>query len=498
MRVEWSRRSALTGGLGLAAAAFLGGCGSAGDSPVQPGAQAVLDAETRRRRAGGRVVSARLTARVSTVDIGSGSVRTWAYDDEVPGKEIRVTAGDTLRVELTNQLPSPTTVHWHGLALRNDMDGAEVTQRPVDPGSTFTYEFVVPDAGTHWLHPHVGMQLDRGLYAPLIVEARDEPGGYDHDWVVVLDDWLDGVSTTPDDQLRKLQSGGMGHNMPGMDHDMPGMSMQMPSSDLLGGDAGDVVYPYYLLNGRTARAPRVFTAKPGQKARIRLINAGADTAFRVALGGHRLSVTHTDGFPVRPVDTDALLIGMGERYDLVVTLQDGVFPLVAQAEGKKGQALAVVRTGAGRTPAADVRVAELDRGILQASGLDAASEVFLADQTPDRTHTLTLGGDMMSYRWTINGRLYDPADFLPVRQGERVRLRFVNDTMMFHPMHLHGHTFQARWANGRGSRKDTVIVKPKETVTADFVADNPGQWMIHCHNAYHQGSAMMTTLSYLA
>ncbi|WP_433498817.1 multicopper oxidase family protein [Sphaerimonospora sp. CA-214678] len=457
---------------------------------MRPDSPAVLDAEKRRQQAGGRVVRVNLAPRVSAIDIGSGAVSTWAYDGELPGKEIRVTAGDRLRVELSNQLPAPTTIHWHGLALRNDMDGAEVTQRPVDPGSTFTYDFIVPDGGTYWFHPHVGMQLDRGLYAPLIVEPRDEPGGYDHDWVIVLDDWLDGVSTTPDDQLRKLQSGGM-------DHDMGGMSMEMPSSPLLGGDAGDVIYPYYLLNGRTARAPRVFTAKPGQKARIRLINAGADTAFRVALAGHRLTVTHSDGFPVRPVPADALLIGMGERYDLVVTLGDGVFPLYAQAEGKKGQAMALVRTGAGQAPDATVRVPELNRRVLQVGDLDAASEVFLADKTPDTTHTLALGGDMKSYRWTINGRLYDPEETLPVRQGERVRLRFTNGTTMFHPMHLHGHTFQVRWANGRGPRKDTIIVKPKETITADFVADNPGQWMIHCHNAYHQGSGMMTTLSYM-
>ena len=117
------------------------------------------------------------------------------------------------------------------------------------------------------------------------------------------------------------------------------------SSPLLGGDAGDVRYPYYLINGRVRAAPRTFSARPGQRARIRLINAGADTAFRVALGGHVMTVTHTDGYPVDPVQASALLLGMGERYDVQVTLGDGVFPLVALAEGKDSTALALVRTG---------------------------------------------------------------------------------------------------------------------------------------------------------
>src|SRR5512135_888003 len=135
--------------------------------------------------------------------------------------------------------------------------------------------------------------------------------------------------------------------------------MSRARSSLLGGDAGDVWYPYYLINGRIRTAPRTFTARPGQRARIRFINAGADTAFRVALGGHAMTVTHTDGYPVTPLQADALLIGMGERYDVQVTLADGVFPLVALAEGKNATALALVSTGMGTPPAPDVVPREL-------------------------------------------------------------------------------------------------------------------------------------------
>ena len=139
--------------------------------------------------------------------------------------------------------------------------------------------------------------------------------------------------------------------MPGMGGmDMNGMDMGGMRSSVLG-SAGDVSYPYFLVNGRTPADPTTFRAKAGERVRIRLVNAGTDTAFRVALGGHQMTVTHSDGYPVQRRATDALMIGMGERYDVTVTLEDGIFPLVASAEGKPAQGFALVRTGAGRAPA---------------------------------------------------------------------------------------------------------------------------------------------------
>jgi len=262
-----------------------------------------------------------MAAQPATIDLGSRTVRTWAYGESVPGPVLRTTAGDLLRVEVTNRLPAETSIHFHGVALSNDMDGVPgITQDPIRAGTAFVYEFTTPDPGTYFFHPHSGVQLDRGLYGVLVVEDPAEPGDYDQEWIVVLDDWIDGTGQTPDDVLAGLVSmSGMGHG------GMMGESMHSP---LLGG-AGDVDYPLYLLNGRTARAPVTLTGKPGQRARLRIVNAGSDTAFRVALADHRLTVTHSDGFPVEPVTTDALLIGMGERYDVIVDLADGVFPLVA-------------------------------------------------------------------------------------------------------------------------------------------------------------------------
>lgn len=298
-------------------------------------------------------------------------------------------------------------MHWHGIALRNDMDGVPgMTQQAIRPGGAFHYEFTVPHPGTYFYHPHVGVQLDRGLYGMLLVDDRREAGGYDAEWTVVLDDWVDGTGRTPDEVLARLarSSGGMG-----------GMAESM-TSPLLGG-AGDVVYPHYLISGRVAGAPDTFTGQPGQRVRLRLINAGTDTAFRVALAGHRMTVTHTDGFPVLPKTTDALVIGMGERFDVEVTLDDGVFPLVAVAEGKVGAARGLIRTGVGRVPGESFRPSELNRKVLLGYDLAATDSVRLATATTDRSHDVVLGGSMGGYAWTINGRKLPDSAPLPVRQG---------------------------------------------------------------------------------
>ncbi|MEU2229383.1 multicopper oxidase domain-containing protein, partial [Streptomyces sp. NPDC018347] len=282
------------------------------------------------------------------IDLGGITVRTLAYGDSVPGPLIRANVGDELAITVNNGLDHQTSVHWHGIALRNDMDGAMPASPNIESGQNFTYRFSVPHSGTYWAHPHVGLDTDYGLYLPIVVDDPREPVDYDAEWIVVLDDWTDGVGTSPQQILSDLQSGnGMGSmggsgmgNMPGMggmnhgsaETTLPATSggpNSVESSALLGGDAGDVSYPYYLINGRIASAPTTFSAAPGQRVRIRIINAGADTAFRVALADHVMSVTHTDGFPVVPTEVDALLLGMGERYDVIVTVKDGVFPLVA-------------------------------------------------------------------------------------------------------------------------------------------------------------------------
>ena len=296
------------------------------------------------------------------------------------------------------------------------------------PGRSPSRTSSSPTPGTYFFHPHVGVQLDRGLYAPLIVEDPKESLAYDDEWVVLLDDWVDGVTGTPDEVFAELRQGMGGMEMDassspsssGMEGhdmgDMGGMDMGSDSASpsarpllrrhvdevhahgrhqrLLGGDAGDVKYPHHLINGRVASRPGRLHRQARQEVRLRIINAGSDTAYRVALGAHRLTITHTDGFPVQHQEVDALLVGMGERYDVLVTLGDGVFPLVALAEGKDANGLALVRTGSGSKPSATVRPKELDGMIMTASQLRAADDVRLKSAKTDVTHQIKLTGDM--------------------------------------------------------------------------------------------------------
>ena len=471
---------------------------------VQPAGAAVVEREQTRRGSNAAVRDIDLTAAPATVELGDRSVDTWAFNGTVPGPEIRLAAGDVVRARITNDLPAPLTIHWHGIALRNDMDGVpDLTQPAIAPGGTFVYEFAAPDPGTYFYHPHTGTQLDRGLYAPLIVDEPAASATLAADYVLMLDDWIDGTGKDPDEVFDDLRSGsgamsGMdmgGHDMAGMRAgDMEGTDDESP----VGSDSGDVEYPLYLVNGRAPSAPAEFAAKAGETVRLRLVNAGSDTPFRVAVAGTRLTVVATDGFAVEPVTVDTLLVGMGERYDVTVTVPAAaVTPIVAVAEGKIGQALAVLRTAPGELPLPDVTPAELAGRTLALRDLRAAAAVALPDQAADREYRVALTGSMADgYKWAIDAPAEGGAT-VPVREGDRVRLTFVNESMMWHPIHLHGHTFQVDTGSGPGPRKDTVIVPPMGRVTVELDADNPGQWALHCHNIYHAEAGMVTVLSYL-
>jgi len=531
-----TRRGFIAAGIagGFALAACSQSNGQASSSAKMAAAIAAAEAARPHSR---HTVTASLTAQQTDIDLGGITARTLAYGNTIPGPLIRANIGDELAITVTNRLDQPTSVHWHGIALRNDMDGVEPATPNIPAGQDFTYRFSVPNAGTYWAHPHVGLEEDMGLYLPVIVDDPTGPGSYDAEWIVVMDDWTDGACKSPQQLYDALTSqnkptkqnvpaatptttttpttsptkpttsnktttttptgttstsGATG--MPGM----PGMPGQVGNSDLLGGDAGDIAYPYYLINGRVPAAATTFSAKPGQRIRIRFINSGSDTAFRVALGGHSMTVTHTDGYPVVPTQVDALLIGMAERYDVIVTAADGVFPLVASAEGKNAVARALLVTGSGSQPDPQFRPPELTKRVGTLEIFTATTSVNLGAAEPNLHLPVVLGGDMAKYVWTINGEVYSRTDPLHVRQGQRPTMTFDNPTMMYHPMHLHGHTFQVLKADGTpGARKDTVIVLPKQKINAVLVADNPGLWMLHCHNTYHAYAGMQTRLDYV-
>src|SRR5690242_6730319 len=238
------RRTVLRSGLAAAALGAVGaatGCTTRPASPapsaerrlIGPDSPQVAATEVARHATGGTVMAG-VAPGAGHVDLGGPVVATWSYGGQIPGPEIRVRKGQVIQALLANRLPAETTVHWHGVAIRNNMDGVPgMTQAPVAPDAQYTYRFAVAQAGTYWYHPHVGVQLDRGLYGPLIVEDPSEPADYDHDWTVVLDDWIDGTGYTPDQVLDALRHGMGGMSMaaasPSPTSSMSGMAMPASS-----------------------------------------------------------------------------------------------------------------------------------------------------------------------------------------------------------------------------------------------------------------------------
>jgi FtsP/CotA-like multicopper oxidase with cupredoxin domain len=438
-------------------------------------------------------------------EVGGRKLQTWGYNGGVPGPEIRVTEGDTLRAKVLNRLSADTTIHWHGLPVPNAMDGVpHVTQPSIKSGEAFTYEFVVPTAGTYVYHSHVGLQLDRGLYGPLVVDAKEEELDYDREYVLLLDDWLDGVSGSPQDKLEELQSSGSGMGG-GMMGGMGGGMMGGGRGQGGPGSSGAVDYPLYLINGHAPDDPETLNVRRREKARLRLINPAGETTFRFAVGGHKLTVTHSDGQPVEPVEVDVVRIGPGERYDVIVEANNpGVWQIAAVPEGKNGLGRAILRyeeSGQSSPPPEDSRPQELSGRFLSYGDLRTTSEkTFPPDVLfggPDHTLDLALSGGMGNYVWTIDGQAYPNADPIQVSQGEWVRFHLTNRSMMAHPMHLHGHFFQLQNGTERGPFKDTVLVEAHMgEATFDFVADNPGDWLFHCHIVYHMESGMTRVVSY--
>ena len=493
MTSTFTRRTFL-GGLGVVAATTaLAGCatGPFAATRIMP-TDALIAQYEAKRATSGRTVAQALTAEKFSAEIAGTNVQTWAYNGALTGPTIRAQAGDLLSVQLKNSLSEATSIHWHGLALRNNADGVpDVTQQAVAAGANYGYSFLAPDPGTYWYHSHVEMQRERALYGALIVEDPKEPLSYDREWVVILDDWVDGMPGTPDELLSSI-SGMSGMNM----GDGSGMLMGS-SSEYLGGDAGDVKIPVHLFNGKSADAPDQFEAKRGDHIRLRIINAAGDTAYRIGLQGQQITLTHADGFAVQQVDVDAVVVGMGERIDALITVTQDQTALFALAEGKGGGALGIISadgTFGGPPPLP----AKLEGTVTDGGKLRAHESVLLPAREVDRVIDMQLTGGMMMYDWGINGRQFDataPFDgAFDIRLNERVRVNINNTTLMWHPMHLHGHTFQL---DNDGARKDTVIVRPGQIVSFEFDADNPGQWLTHCHNAYHAARGMMGVFSYV-
>ncbi len=444
-----------------------------------------------RSRAQGKVREYHLFASRARINLGVGpDFWAWTYNGLVPGPEIRVKEGEVIRVILKNYLPEETTIHWHGVPVPNPMDGVpDVTQKGVRPGESFVYEFEARPAGTYLYHSHARYQLDQGLYGPLIIEPANMTGAYDREYTLMLEDWVmmdEGGVSAPRKRANILM---------GM---MGGREGTPPSrAPLL-----EPGYDGYAVNGRVYPEVVPITVNQGDKVKLRVLNPSSATIYTLSMAGHRLTITHTDGRPVKPVETDVLRIGMGERYDVeFVANNPGYWLLAAMEQGLGEGELRIPIRYKGTLSKEPVK--PLFRpGLRFVSYWDLrslGSGDTPSSEAPERFYSQVLSGGMRSPYWTINGQVYPEADPLPVTKGERIRIGYWNRSMKPHPMHLHGHFFhlvnpdvpKETWI-----QKDTVIVNPMEKVEIEFLADNPGKWFHHCHNLYHMMAGMANVLVY--
>jgi FtsP/CotA-like multicopper oxidase with cupredoxin domain len=444
-----------------------------------------------RSHAQGKVREYHLSASRARINLGVGpEFWAWTYNGRVPGPEIRVKEGEVIRVILRNYLPEETTIHWHGVPVPNPMDGVpDVTQKAVATAESFVYEFEARPAGTYIYHSHARYQLDQGLYGPLIIEPATMTGAYDREYTLMLEDWvmMDEGGVSAPRKRADILMGMMG----GRDGTTPSRAPLLEPG-----------YEGYAVNGRVYPEVVPITVNQGDKVKLRLLNPSSATIYTLSMAGHRLTITHTDGRPVKPLETDALRIGMGERYDVeFVANNPGYWLLAAMEQGLGEGGLRIPVRYNGILPKEPVgprfhpRLQFVSYWDLRSLG----SEDAPSSDAAQRFYSQVLSGGMRSPYWTINGQVYPEADPLRVTKGERIRIGYWNRSMKPHPMHLHGHFFhlvnpdapKETWI-----QKDTVIVNPMERVEIEFLADNQGKWFHHCHNLYHMMGGMANVLVY--
>jgi FtsP/CotA-like multicopper oxidase with cupredoxin domain len=423
--------------------------------------------------------------------------KSLAYNGALPGPVLRVRHGQRVRIHYRNRTGEPTTVHWHGMILPNAMDGAAgVTQPAVPDGGSFLYEFTPGPPGTRWYHDHfTNDATPRGLFGMFVVEdPRDEPA--DAEFAIVLHDVPNAATM---DAAMNGTSGAPMVDPPGS----PEMREMRPG-DRMGDEVG---YVAHCINGATYPSVAPLAVKVGQRVRLRVLNANQTQTKYLRLAGHRLRVTHADGNPLaRPLEVDALRLGVGERYDAWFEVRKpGAWLLQSLSSDPLAfeQATLVHTEGlAHAAPAASSQSLDGVDYFTYEKAAGGAWERFVEPAADVRKYFVLAGGAYGGARWTMNGKTWPDTDKIHVSRDDVVLVRFTNKTDMDHPMHLHGHTFEIVEIDGRALRrplaKDIALVRANGgTLTWRFRANSPpGRWLLHCHNEIHMMDGMMTEVVY--
>lgn len=523
-----------------------------------------------------------LTVGSSHFATGGRSAHAVTINGTLPAPLIRLREGQNVQLAVTNRLKEDTSIHWHGLIVPFQMDGVPGISFPgIRPGETFTYDFPIRQSGTYWYHSHSGMQEAMGHYGPIVIDpAGPDPVQSDREHVIVLSDWS---PVHPHKLMQRLKQMGGYYNMQkqtlagllqGRDQSLKDRmdwgKMRMDPTDI--SDVTGSTYSY-LVNGHGTPENWTGLFAPGERVRLRIVNASAMTNFNVRLPGLPMSVVQCDGQHVQPVETDEFQIGIAETYDVIVQPAEAKpYALIAEAIDRSGLVRATLAPQVGMiAPIPPLRQRPLltmkDMG-MDMSGMDMGQNGVIdlsqpandsmaghsmkmldpsvapdvpmgpgvatlssmpADRTADRptgledvdhrvltyadlkalepnsdtrspTRSLDihLTANMERYMWSFDGvKLSDRAEPIAFRHMERVRVTLINDTMMPHPIHIHGHFFQLVTGEDAATnpRKHTVNVLPGGKVSFDLTADAIGDWAFHCHMLMHMHAGMMRVVT---
>jgi len=548
----------------------------------------------------------KLTIGHTPVTVDGVAAHAVTINGTVPGPLIRLKEGQEVRLSVINGLDEETSIHWHGLLVPFQMDGVPGVSFPgIKPGETFVYDFKVRQSGTYWYHSHSGLQEQMGHYGPIIIDpAGEDPVAFDREHVVVLSDFS---RLHPHQIFRRLkqQSGAFNDQrqtiaglIAGKDQTLAERldwaRLLMDPTDI--SDVTGAAYTF-LVNGHGPKDNWTALFSPGERVRLRFINAAAQSVFNVRIPGLRMTVVAADGQLVRPVEVDEFQIGNAETYDVIVQpTEDKAFSIISESVDRSGLGRATLAPRPGMSaevpslrerPLTTMRDMGMDmsgmgQGSMERAGMDHAAMGHGAMATPpppgmappasrgsDRMGKMDMGGMDMSMRnpdnapqvrlgpgvqmiapmpmdrtgepgqglgsvghrvlvyrdlvalepnadtrppersleihltgnmerfiWGFDGRKFsDRPPPYAFRSGERVRVTLVNDTMMAHPIHLHGHFFELAFGPaGRLPRKHTVVVLPGGRVSFDFTPET-GDWAFHCHMLYHMHAGMFQVFS---
>jgi len=432
-------------------------------------------------------------------------ITAWTFNGSVPGPEIRVQEGEDVKIILKNELKDPVTIHWHGIPVPNSMDGIPgVTMNAVQPGDIFTYEFNATVPGTYWYHSHQDgvNQVDKGLYGSFIIEGKGDEK-IDKDYTLVLDKWNSNIESM------QMSDSSASNNMEDMDHSDMEMNEEEKSEDSSMGHDMNSMYDIFTINGKSGKDVPPLSVKEGDKVRLRLVNAGF-MLQKIHLHGHDFKVISTDGQEINNptvIKDELISIAPGERYDLeFIANNPGIWFIESHDDmevtlGMK--ALIQYKDFSGKAIDQPNEKENLPIFELTSYGISEKAE-FSLDQKYNLEYTMDLNtvSDGMKEKYTINDQIYPDTDILQVKEGDLVKVKLVNNSKNDdHPIHLHGHFFQVLSKDGKAIQgspiiKDTLNLKPGEEYVVAFKADNPGNWMFHCHDLHHASTGMVTHLTY--